>query len=425
MEAEEPEVDLACDSLAQCQLRSARKSPMWNRSYRWQRTARLWAGVLGLAVGAGGMAVGLRQPSPANACRALGEYASSWLDRDEVPLACRVPAELGVWPGDLIHRSRQDGLPEIVGKVVGVEPADVGQVTLRFVLSDEVRRELATGGWLRGAPESIGLEQAVRLIVSPEAPLDEARQARDALWPTVEREMVPRLTANLLNEAKVLAWNLEDADRELLLQALEELRTELAPLEDDLIAGLSERAWKEVGVEGVASGIWRVTITGADNARKDMRDWFRQGLGYTAIPDRTPAEFLEDDDRARLSQAMLQELQEFWKTHQEMILEKIEGVLGRHQEGFVRTLRERWAPRLFEHAVVPAWLEGEPAVVKAVEEYAHDFTNRRLVSSAGGPRLVFAHALRGTLGISEAPLLIIEPRTDGTALEIEYRPVTP
>jgi hypothetical protein len=385
----------------------------------------MWAGVFGLAAGAGSMAWGLRQPAPANACRALGEYAGSWLETAETPLTCLVPAELGVLPGDLIHRSRGDGLPQIVGKVVQVEPGEGNAVLLRFVLAEDVRGELAAGGILRGASESMGLEQAVRLIVSPEAPIDEALQARDALWPTVEREMVPRLTANLLNEAKALAWNLEEADRELLLEALEELRGELAPLEDELIASLSERAWKEVGVEGVASGIWRVTITGADNARKDMRDWFRQGLGYTAIPDRSSAEFLEDDDRARLSKAMLAELQEFWKRHQGMILEKIEGVLGRHQEEFVRTLRERWAPRLFEQAVVPAWLEGEPAVVRAVETYARDFTNRRLVSSAGGPRLVFAHALRGTLGISEAPLLMIEPRTDGTALEIEYRPVTP
>ncbi len=398
---------------------------MWNRSYRWQRTARMWAGVLGLAAGAGGLAAGLRQPSPANACRALGEYAGSWMTTRETPLTCLVPADLGVLPGDLIHRSRRDGLPQIVGKVVEVEPGEGNVALLRFVLSEEVRAELTAGGILRGASESIGLEQAVRLIVSPEAPLDEALQARDALWPTVEREMVPRLTANLLNEVKSLAWNLEEGDRELLVEALDELRAELAPLEDELIASLSERAWKEFGVEGVASGIWRVAVTGADNARKDMRDWFRQGLGYTAIPDRAPAEFLEDDDRARLSQAILEELQQFWERHQGTILEKIEGVLGRHQEEFVRTLRERWAPRLFEQAVVPAWREGEPAVVQAVETYARDFTNRRLVSSAGGPRLVFAHALRGTLGISEAPLLMIEPKSDGTALEIEYRPVTP
>ena len=408
---------------------------MWNRSYRWQRTTRIWAGVLGLAAGAGGMALGLRQPAPANACRALGEYVGSWMNTRETPLTCLVPAELGVLPGDLIHRSRGDGLPQIVGKVVEVEPVEVEPVELepgernvallRFVLSEEVRAELTAGGILRGASESIGLEQAVRLIVSPEAPLDEALQARDALWPTVEREMVPRLTANLLNAVKSRAWNLEEGDRDVLLAALDELRSELAPLEDELIASLSERAWKEVGVEGVANGIWRVAVTGADNARKDMRDWFRQGLGYTSIPDRAPAEFLEDEDRARLSQAILEELRRFWERHQGTILEKIEGVLGRHQEEFVRTLRERWAPRLFEQAVVPAWREGEPAVVQAVETYARDFTNRRLVSSAGGPRLVFAHALRGTLGISDAPLLMIEPQTNGTALEIEYRPVTP
>ena len=398
---------------------------MWNRSYRWQQTARQWAGVLGLAAGVGGLAVGLRQPAPADACRALGEFAGAWTSTSEIPLTCDVPGDLGVLPGDLIHRSRDDGLPEIVGKVVRVEPAGAGRVTLHFLLAEEARKELATGGQLRGAPESIGLEQAVRLIVSPEAPLDEALQARDALWPVVEREMVPRLTENLLREVKTLAWNLEEGDRELLVEALEELRGELTPLEDELIANLSERAWNEVGVEGVASGIWRVAITGADNARKDMRDWVRQGFGYTAIPDRSPAEFLEGEDRARLSQSILAELQEFWEQHQGTILEKIEGVLGRHKEEFVRTLRERWAPRLFEQAVVPAWTAGEPEVVRAVESYARDFTNRRLVSSAGGPRLVFAHALRGALGISEAPLLIIEPRSDGQALEILYRPVTP
>jgi len=285
------------------------------------------------------MALGLKQPSPANACRALGEFAGSWLSPREVPLTCLVPVDLGVLPGDLIHRSRDDGLPEIVGKVVQVDPAGPASVTLHFLLADEARKKLGSGGLLRGAPESIGLEQAVRLIVSPEAPLDEALQARDALWPTVEREMVPRLTENLLREVRSLAWNLEEGDRELLVDALEELRGELTPLEDELIASLSERAWNEVGVEGVANGIWRVAVTGADNARKDMRDWFRQGLGYGAIPDRSPAEFLEGEDRARLSRAILAELQQFWEKHQVTILEKIEGVLGRHKEEFVQTLR--------------------------------------------------------------------------------------
>lgn len=399
---------------------------MWNRSYHWQFLVRLWVGAFTLATLVVLCIVSRSAPAVQNATESLGNLARSVAGTGTFLARCQVPTALDVKPGHIVHQSQGDGLPHIVGRVVAVNPLpDESLVEIEIQLAESVVSELKMGGTIKGAPTVIGLENAMRLIISPEAPHDEALRAKDALWPTVEKEIIPGLTDNVVREVRELFAQLNDDDRALVLEALDELRTELSPLEEELVSRLSNRAWKEVGVGGVAGGIWRLAVAGLGNKRKDVRDWFRLRMGSKAIGDRKQAEFLEQETRSALRKALVDEFQAFWKDHKAEILEKTEGVLGRRKADFAKTLREKWVPTLFKNAVAPAWLAGEDKVIRAVESYAEDFTNRRLVSSSGGPRLVFAHALRGVLGISEAPLLIIEARDDGQPGELQYQPVAP
>ncbi|MCY2965130.1 MAG: hypothetical protein NT069_16105 [Planctomycetota bacterium] len=398
---------------------------MWNRSYRWQRLARGFAGGLTLICAVGAAAWGSRTPAARHAGASVQELAGVGEWGTPRKLTALVPVTLGVAPGHLVHRARPDGAAQIVGRVTAVGEEADGLVAIEFSVSAEMFATLDHGAILSGAPATMGLEQSLRLVISPEAPREEAMRARDALWPSVEKEIIPGLTENLLREVRELFTHLSDDDRELVLGALDELRTDLAPLEENLIARLSERAWSEIGVGGVAGGIWRIALGGVNNKRKDMRDWFRTRMGFGGIADRQHVEFLERETREALRQAMVEELQAFWEEHRGDILRQVEAVLGTRKAGFATIVRERWAPTLFDRAVAPAWLAGEDKVLHAVEDYARDFANRRLVSSAGGPRLVFAHALRGVLEISDSPLLLLAPRESGDAEGVEYQPVVP
>lgn len=403
---------------------------MWNHADRRQRQARVATGALVLAMGLGwlplvGGGSHLRQAS--HEFRAL---AADRLWPEESGFHVSVPEALQVLPGHLVHLARPDGSPEIVGRVATVTPEGGGTALLRLQLAPgglgTERWAPRQQGWvLRGVAATRGLEQSVRMVVSPEAPLDEARQARDSLWPVIEREIVPGLTENVLREMRELVVGLDGEESQLLLGAIEELREKLAPHEEELISRLSERAWQEVGVEGVASGLWRIALTGADNSRKDVRDWFLERLGYEPRNDRERAEFLEEKTRAALKLAMEEELARFWEDHQREITREAEDVLGDRKAELVRMLRQNWGPRLFERAFAPAWQQGEAAVVAAVDEYTRDFATRRLISETGGPRLSLAHALRGVLAISDAPLLLLEPRDSVPPGQIHFEPFLP
>ena len=398
---------------------------MWNRADRRQRQTRVVAGALALAAGVGWLPLAGGWPALRQARHELGALATDRLFPEQSGLSVQVPEALGVLPGHLVHRATADGSPEIVGRVAAVtlEAGGLARVQLQLAPGSLVGRE---HGWvLRGVPATQGLEQSVRMVVSPEAPLDEAKRARDTLWPVIEREIVPGLTDNVLREMRTLVTGLDDEESELLLGAIEELRDKLAPHEEELINRLSERAWQEVGVEGVASGLWRIALTGADNSRKDVRDWFLERLGYEPKNDRERAEFLEEKTRAALKLAMEEELAQFWEDHHAEITSQAEGVLETRKTELVRMLRESWGPRLFERAFAPAWLQGEEAVVQALDGYTRDFATRRLISDTGGPRLSLAHALRGVLAISDAPLLVLEPRPQAPAGDMRYEPFLP
>jgi hypothetical protein len=52
-----------------------------------------------------------------------------------------------------------------------------------------------------------------------------------------------------------------------------------------------------------------------------------------------------------------------------------------------------------------------------------DFAERRLLTAEGGPRLLFAHALRSALNISASPLLVFEPANGDASDQVVYEPL--
>jgi hypothetical protein len=95
-------------------------------------------------------------------------------------------------------------------------------------------------------------------------------------------------------------------------------------------------------------------------------------------------------------------------------------VVEKQRPDFEAAFKERWAGKLFERAVMPAWQAGESQVLQSVQTYVNDFADRRLLTGAGGPRLLFAFALRSSLDISDDPLLIFTPARSG---RIDYEPL--
>jgi hypothetical protein len=102
-------------------------------------------------------------------------------------------------------------------------------------------------------------------------------------------------------------------------------------------------------------------------------------------------------------------------------------VAAEQRPQFEEAFRERWAGMLYERAVLPAWTAGQPQVLAAVQDYANDFAARRLLTPAGGPRLLLAHALRSSLEVSDSPLLVFSPAAaiSGDGPSVTYQPLIP
>ncbi len=398
---------------------------MWDRSYRWQRWARAAAGALVLGLACAGVAMFCQTPEAARLSAAAREIGRESRPNSDSLIAVDIPTYLGAKPGHLVHLERADGEAEVIGRVVRVRDAGPDLVRVEIMLTPSAAGTMQAGGVLKGAGPTVGLEHAVRLLVSPDVPRDEAIIARNTIWPSIDKNVMPGLLANLEREVAIAFSNLSDEDKELLSGALEELRTELAPLEEKLIARLSERAWGAVGVGGVAEGVMRKATDGVENTSKDLRDWFRRQVGSMAKDDRANREFLSDETKKALRESLEAEAKKFWDEHRAEVLEKVSKVLGKRKPEFEEAFRKRWAPRLYGHAVVPAWQAGEPEVIKSAEAYANDFAQRRLLTSKGGPRLLLAHALRSVLDISDAPLLVLAPGQGQERGKIVYQPLIP
>lgn len=391
---------------------------MWDRSYRFLRLTRLAAG--GLTLGAGVLALAgfARSEAAARSSTALAEIAREADASHEGRLVVRLPRSLGVKAGNLVHREREDGAAEIIGRVIAVRE-DGGACEATLMLTPRAASEMKQGATLKGAPATVSLESAVRLLLAPDIPRDEAARAKDALWPSLEKHVLPGITARMEKELVAAVEDLSPEDEQLLRDALDELHRDLAPMEEKLLNRMAERAWEVVGVGGVAEGIVRKAADGAGNTYKDVKDWVRGIFGSEEKSEKSNRDFLSEEKKIALRLALEEEATEFWDDNRKEIVEKLGKVLSARKQDFADAFNKRWAPRLYEKAVVPAWFEGERNVIEAAENYAVDFSNRRLLTSQGGPRLLLAHALRGALSISDAPLLVLA-RDSSPGVKFDY-----
>jgi hypothetical protein len=398
---------------------------MWDRSYRWELRARAAAGCVAVAtVLAALIGFTLTDTASRIAAAALEIRSEIW-PGDDSRIFAMVPAILSARPGNLVHLERADGESQAIGRVVRATASSDGQVRLEIKLVPSAKGLMRGGGVLKGAPPTIGFEQSMRLLVAPDRPGDEVLRARNAIWPVIERNVLPELTRKLVREAKLIAENLDSQDPEGLAKVLHELHDELAPLEEELADRLTNRAWQEIGVTGLAGGVWRVTTTEILNSGKNVRDWLWQQFGGEGKDDRVEREFLSNQRKKALRAAIEDEAAIFWRDHRNDILALLEHALAQRGNYLAKSFRESWGPGLYERAFKPAWLAGEADVIRAVEEYADDFARRRLVTQQGSPRLLFAHALRSALQISKAPLLLLIPSDPTGDGQIVYQPLVP
>jgi hypothetical protein len=177
-----------------------------------------------------------------------------------------------------------------------------------------------------------------------------------------------------------------------------------------------------VGVSGLASGLWNSTAGKVQNQGALAAKWWWELFGSESAIQPPAPRFLSEEKQAELEKALKDEAVAFWREHRAAIVAAVTRVIEARRPDFERAFKERWAGKLFERAVVPAWQAGESRVLAAVQVYANDFASRRLLTKAGGPRLLFAYALRSSLDISKVPLLIFSPESTGKA-GIHYEPL--
>jgi hypothetical protein len=339
---------------------------MWDRSFRWQRWARLGAGALAL-VAAGAGAVSFAQTAPAARARAgLAEIARETNPDAQARVSVELPAGLGARRGGLVYRENSDGSGDIVGRVIDVAPAGADTQRVTILLTPAASGMLAHGGKVRGAAPTLNVEHA-----------------------------------------------------ELLNATVGDLRKELAPLEEQLLNKLANRAWEVIGVSGVAEGVLRKAGDGAKNTYNDAKEWVKGWFGKKEEVERQNRDFLTEEKATALRIALEEEVEKFLKDNDREIKAAFNKVLNERRRDFIQKFETRWGPKLYEKAIVPSWFDGEDAVIAAAESYANDFARRRLLTERGGPRLLLAYALRTSLDISDDPLLVIAPARTGT-VEFEW-----
>ena len=391
---------------------------MWNHSYRWQRRTRVAAGVVTLA----GIVAGLfwlrDAAAVGRAASGARELAAELASPRESLVEVTVPLSLGVRAGTLVYAERADGVARVIGRVASVETSSSGTSLIRLRLLGDAAH---AGGVLKGATAALDLRTAMRLLITPDLPDDEARLARDAIWPSVRAHVVPGMIDALAHEVSREAATLDARDQALFVASVEALRSSLKPLEAELVARFTERAKDAIGIKGVVSGMWRTTSDGVENSGAAVADFWRWTIGRDARGERIDRSFFSEETSQALAAALEDETRLFWRDHRVEVIGALTKVAADRRDDFATAFNERWATRLYERAVLPAWLAGQDQVIESVQAYANDFAIRRLLASDGGPRLLFAYALRCALGISDAPLLIFAPEPDAAPGRIVYQ----
>lgn len=397
---------------------------MWDRSYRWQRHVRVAAGsavILALIVAA----VALSGTSAAARTRSgARDLARELFSPGEQIIQVDVPASLLPRVGTLVYRQREDGVAQVIGRVVEVAAAERDQVALTIRLSAPSASLTRQGGVIQGAPAALSMRDAVRLLVSPNTPDEEALLARDAIWPSVRTNLVPEIMNSLVREISADLADPSPEDAELLKRFASSLHESLGPLEEQLVQRMAGKAWEVVGVQGLAGGAIRATTGNAASLAGSVAAWWSWFQGEETDENAPPRPFLSEKMSADLKVALEAEVIKFWEQNREQIVEAFKKSIDAQRGEFDKAFTDRWSGRLYDRVIEPAWQSHQDQVLASVETYVRSFTERRLLTKGGGPRLKFAFLLRSYLDISTAPLLVVAP-SDSDSQQFVYQPFLP
>jgi hypothetical protein len=129
---------------------------MWDRSYRWQRAARIGAGAVVLLALAAGAITFAQTDSAARAAAGMAEVARESNPDAASTVTCIVPAELNTRRGGLVYREGEGGTAEIVGRVLAVRHlGDEDEITI--LLTPAAAGAMSGGGpHLGRAADTVG-----------------------------------------------------------------------------------------------------------------------------------------------------------------------------------------------------------------------------------------------------------------------------
>ena len=284
---------------------------MWDRSYRWQRLARIVAGCIALVALFSVTAVVSQTEAAGRASAGVAEIGREAAPDQASQVVCQVPHELGTSRGVLVYREGDDGKAEIVGRVIDVSVINESTDEITVLLTPAQAGAMAKGGKLRGAAPTISVEHAFRLIISPDIPREEAIIARDTIWPAINEHVLPDLKERLTSEVTRSFEDLDEEDTKLLNETVDDLRSELSELEEALLNRLANRAWEVIGVSGVAEGVLRKASDGAGNTVNDVKDWVKGWFGKEESSEETNRDFLTEERATALRIALEEEVEAF------------------------------------------------------------------------------------------------------------------
>jgi hypothetical protein len=373
---------------------------MWDRSYRWQSYVRLIAGVGVLLLLCGTLTLLGGTSTSERVQEGARDLARNLLWPSGHLMHARVPADLQTQVGTLVYSDRKDGVAQVIGRVASMHVDKTGQQIIAIRLS-EAMDGAQHGGVLKGIPAALSLRDAVRLLVSPDTPDDEAAIARDKIWPGVRTNVIPNIVDALVREVAADIANPRPEDVALFQRFVNSVHQAVEPLENELVGRLAKRAWSTIGVPSLIGGTLRQAAKGEDEPLL--------------------SEKASNDLRAALEQEILS----FWKEHRAEIITVVKNVIDEQRPDFEAAFQERWSGELYDRVVMPAWLQAQATVMESIEAYVNDFAKRRLLNHEGGPRLLFAYILRSYLNISVAPLLIFSPTPDDDSDQVHYQPLLP
>jgi hypothetical protein len=357
-------------------------------------------------------------PAAERARDGLGEISRELSPDADSLLVVEFPADKVPESGTLVFREGPSGEAIIVGRVT--EVMDSGHC--KILLTPTASGIASKGAAIKVAQPARSIEEAVRLLVTPDIPRDEAKRARDELWPAIEEHVIPSLKENLTRELTSSFEDIDPDDAKLLDSTVSDLREEMEDLEQELINRLANRAWEVIGVSGVAEGVLRKAGDGAGNAYKDAKDWVKGWWGDEEKSSKANSDFLSEEKATALRLALEAEVTDFLAENDTEIKKHFNTVINARRSEFIDQFENKWGPKLYEKAIVPAWEQGEPGVLDAVDEYLNDFAQRRLLTKDGGPRLQLAYALRTALKITDDKLLVLEPNDSGQITVRGLRP---